>query len=98
MGNIRIFLWRLIEQMISAQTEQQLVAAVRAFDRIMLWNFYHVPGMVRPGYRLTYWDRFGQPEPVPLSRPTYLDTWWWDSARAARVEAGMADLSSAEEG
>ncbi|MCH8883246.1 MAG: hypothetical protein IIA41_07085, partial [SAR324 cluster bacterium] len=78
----------LIEQMIGAQTENQLVAAARAFDRIMLWNFYHVPGLVRPGYRLTYWDRFGQPKTEPLSRPTYLDTWWWDAERAARVDAG----------
>lgn len=88
----------LIEQMIGAQTENQLVAAARAFDRIMLWNFYHVPGLVRPGYRLTYWDRFGQPETEPLSRPAYLDTWWWDPERAARVDAGMTELDEPDEG
>ena len=73
-------------------------AAARAFDRIMLWNFYHVPGLVRPGYRLTYWDRFGQPKTEPLSRPTYLDTWWWDAERAARVDAGMTALDAPDEG
>jgi len=88
----------LIEQMIGAQTENQLVAAARAFDRITLWNFYHVPGLVRPGYRLTYWDRFGQPKTEPLSRPTYLDTWWWDAERAARVDAGMTALDAPDEG
>lgn len=82
----------LIGRMIQAKTERQLVSATRAFDRVMLWNFYHVPGMVRPGYRLTYWDRYGRPEAKPLSRPVFLDTWWWDGARAARVEAGLTAL------
>ena len=82
----------LIRRMIEAKTERELVAATRAFDRVMLWNFYHVPGMARPGYRLTYWDRYGRPEAKPLSRPTFLDTWWWDPVRAARVDAGLVEL------
>ncbi|MEJ2132098.1 MAG: extracellular solute-binding protein, partial [Gammaproteobacteria bacterium] len=68
----------LIGHMIQARSERELVAATRAFDRVMLWNFYHVPGMVRPGYRLTYWDRYGKPQAKPLSRPAFIDTWWWD--------------------
>lgn len=87
----------LIRHMINAKTERELVAATRAFDRVMLWNFYHVPGMVRPGYRLTYWDRYGRPQTQPLSRPVFLDTWWWDPARAARVDAGLATLERESE-
>ncbi|MEJ2130384.1 MAG: extracellular solute-binding protein, partial [Gammaproteobacteria bacterium] len=88
----------LIEKMVGAESERELIAAARAFDRIMLWNFYHVPGLVRPGYRLTYWDRFGRPDAKRLSRPIYLDAWWWDPARAARVEAGLAELEASDEG
>ena len=46
----------------AARTPEDFYAATRAIDRILLWNFYYVPGLGSPGYRLVYWDKFGKPE------------------------------------
>lgn len=79
----------LIEHILAADTEEELLAATRAFDRVMLWNFYFVPGMADTGLRHAYWDRFGRPETPPLNRRVYRDVWWYDEARAARVRAAQ---------
>ncbi|MFV2090118.1 MAG: extracellular solute-binding protein [Pseudomonadales bacterium] len=86
----------LIDKIINARSERQFVAATRAFDRVMLWNFYFIPGMARPGYRLVYWDKFGRPENPPLHRDIWLDAWWWDKEKARNVELGVANLGEHE--
>ena len=79
----------LIEHVMAARTPEDFYAATRALDRILLWSFYYIPGLGAPGYRLVYWDRFGQPEDPPsLLRPAWLDTWWWDEVKAERVTEG----------
>ena len=82
----------LIEKVIGARTARDLYAATRALDRVLLWNFYFVPGMGQPGYRLVHWDKFGEVNPGPLSRVPVIDAWWWDEEKAKRVEAGLAAL------
>lgn len=56
-------------------------------------NFYFIPTMAQPGFRLVYWDKFGQLTTPPLQRVAWLDTWWWDETKAKRVRAGMAELT-----
>ncbi len=90
----------LIEHVIKARTAQDLYAATRALDRVLLWNFYMVPGMGQPGFRLVSWDKFGEVAPSvsgPLSRVPAIDAWWWDEAKAQRVEAGIAALSDSDQ-
>ena len=82
----------MIDHVMAARTPEDFYAATRALDRILLWNFYYIPGLGAPGYRLVYWDRFGRPEQPPLQRAAWLDTWWWDEAKAARVQQGLAAL------
>ena len=62
----------------------------------MLWNFYFIPGMARPGYRLVYWDKFGQTTNPPLHRAIWLDAWWWDSEKARNVELRISTLEAEE--
>jgi len=84
----------LIDKIISAEDETSFHAATRALDRVLLWNFYFIPGMAQPGFRLVYWDKFGQPEDqTALLRTAWLDTWWWNEEKSNRVKAGMAELS-----
>ena len=76
----------LIAHMNQAATWGQFVAAARALDRVLLWNFYWVPSMSKTRYALAYWDKFGRPEHGPLLRETgFVDLWWWDPQKAARV-------------
>ena len=84
----------LIDQIIKARTARDLYAATRALDRVLLWNFYMVPGMGQPGYRLVAWDKFGEVNSGPLSYVPVIETWWWDEAKAKRVEAGLAALEA----
>ena len=82
----------LIESVNQARTAEDLYAAARALDRVLLWNFYFMPGPSRPGLPLTWWDRFGEVPSEELSRVPYVDAWWWDERKAARVSAGIASL------
>ena len=87
----------LLQKVIVARTQSELVAATRALDRVLLWNFYYIPGMSHPGYRLAYWDRFGIPEGPPLKRASYLDTWWYDTQKAERVAQGLTEIQIEED-
>ena len=85
----------MIDHIMAARTPEDFYAATHALDRILLWNFYYIPGLGAPGYRLVWWDRFGRPEDPPrMQRPVWIDTWWWDEEKAARVERGLDELAS----
>ena len=85
-GNIRNpAIDRLIEAMQSAATYPDYVAAARAVDRVLLWNFYYIPGMTKVKQGVAYWDRYGQPPPTPLDRDAFIDSWWWDPVKARAV-------------
>ena len=77
----------LIDAMNQATSYDDYVAAIRAIDRVMLWNFSFIPGMSKVKVGIAYWDRYGQPPPTPLHRNAFVDTWWWDAEKAAAVEA-----------
>jgi len=84
----------LIDKVILARTARDFYAATRALDRVLLWSFYWIPTMAQPGFRLVYWDKFGQPEdPPPLQREAWLDTWWWDPEKVENVAEGIAELT-----
>ena len=76
----------LIELVIAAKSREELVTRVHALDRVLLWGFYLIPHFYNDVDWLLYWDRFGRPEIVP-SEGLAIDTWWYDEAKAKRLEA-----------
>ncbi len=77
---------KLIERLIFATTREDLVAATRALDRVLLWNFYVVPQWSYPFERTARWDRFSHPETMPkYGASAFPAIWWWDAAKAAKV-------------
>jgi len=56
----------LIDKVIAAPDRRQLVAATRALDRVLLWNWYVIPQWHSPVIRVALWDKFGQPDIVPM--------------------------------
>lgn len=77
---------KLIDRVIFATTREDLVAATRALDRVLLWNYYVVPQWSYPFQRTARWDRFGRPEKMPTYAASAFPTiWWWDSDRAAKA-------------
>ena len=55
----------LIERVIFAKDRAGLVAATKAMDRVLLWNFYVVPQFTYGFSRYARWDRFSHAEPLP---------------------------------
>ena len=86
----------LIDAVNQATTAEDLYAATRALDRVLMWNFYFVPLGSQPGFRLVHWDKFGEVKTDTVSRVPFIDAWWWDEEKARRVEDGIAQLRAAE--
>ena len=83
----------LTEVIIAAASEDELIDAGRALDRILLWSFYVIPGGYPAGRRTVFWDRFGYPPPSAGMKGTgYHHLWWFDTEKSARVDAGIAEL------
>jgi microcin C transport system substrate-binding protein len=76
----------LIDRIIFAKDRAELVAASKAMDRVLLWNFYLIPQFNIPYERYARWDRFSHPEPLPkYGIAAFPDIWWWDADKAARI-------------
>ena len=78
---------KLIDKIVFAKDRADLVAAVHALDRVLLWNNYVVPHWHYPYERLAYWDKFGRPEKLPSQTSGFTQVWWYDDAKAKAVEA-----------
>lgn len=76
----------LIERVIFTKDREDLVAASKALDRVLLWNFYVVPQWTYGKQRTARWDRFGHPQTMPkYGAAAFPTVWWWDAAKAAKV-------------
>jgi microcin C transport system substrate-binding protein len=76
----------LIERVIYAKNRDDLVAATKALDRVLLWHHYVVPQWTYGKSRTARWDRFGHPEPLPRYGVSAFPTiWWFDSDKAAKA-------------
>lgn len=77
---------KLIERVIFTKDRDDLVAATKALDRVLLWNHYVVPQWNYPKVRTARWDRFGQPAEMPKYGLSGFPTiWWWDADKAAKL-------------
>jgi microcin C transport system substrate-binding protein len=76
----------MIEQVIFAKSRDDLVAATKALDRVLLWNHYVVPQWTYGKVRSARWDRFSRPDPLPkYGAAAFPDLWWWDADKAAKT-------------
>jgi microcin C transport system substrate-binding protein len=75
----------LIERVIFAKDREELIAATKALDRVLLWNHYVVPTWTITYARTARWDRFGRPEKLPAYSYGFPEIWWYDRERAARI-------------
>jgi microcin C transport system substrate-binding protein len=78
---------KLVEKIVFATDRAELVAATRALDRVLLWNYYVIPQWNLPFERLAYWNIFDRPAIVPSQLSNYLRVWWVDPAKQAALAA-----------
>ena len=93
----------LLAAMGKATTYDALRDAARAFDRVIMWNFYQIPELYQAAEPASYWNKFGIPALLPKyytfdvmisldDRPWPLWT-WWDKSLEGR--AGASPSSAA---
>ena len=76
---------KLIERVIFAKDRQDLIAATKAMDRVLLWNHYVVPQWTYSKQRTARWDRFSRPDVMPkYGLSAFPDIWWYDAEKAAK--------------
>jgi microcin C transport system substrate-binding protein len=76
---------KLIDRIIMARDRDDLVAATRALDRVLLWNHYVVPQFHTPYERLAMWDMYRRPDKLPSRNSSFMRVWWYDEAAAKRL-------------
>lgn len=85
----------LIEKIVAAPDRPARVAATRALDRVLLWNFYSIPHYYAPGIPIVYWDKFGRPErdPTWLRIIWHMSNWWVDADKEASLQRRVARVT-----
>src|SRR5690606_21700584 len=76
---------QLIEQLIHANSYKTLVHQAKALDRVLLWNYYMVPGWHSGITRIAYWNRFSRPEITPRYHALDITSWWFDKEKDAKL-------------
>jgi microcin C transport system substrate-binding protein len=77
---------KLIDRVIFATDRDDLVAATKALDRVLLWHHFVVPQWTYGKIRTARWDRLGRPDPMPkYGMAAFPDIWWFDQARADKI-------------
>ncbi|HUD87031.1 MAG TPA: extracellular solute-binding protein [Xanthobacteraceae bacterium] len=76
----------LIDAIIAAPTRPALVTACRALDRVIRAGRYWIPQWYKASHWIAYWDVFGHPAAQPRYFRGIPDTWWYDAAKAAKIQ------------
>nr|WP_202050028.1 extracellular solute-binding protein [Microvirga mediterraneensis] len=78
----------LIDKVIFATDREDLVAATKALDRVLLAHDYVVPQWTSLKQRTARWNRYSHPETMPRYGGAAFPTiWWYDEAKAAKTGA-----------
>jgi microcin C transport system substrate-binding protein len=80
----------LIDKIIQAPTREDLVAATRALDRVLLWGHYVIPHWHIRVERVAYWNKFSRPDITPRLGLD-LFAWWVDPAKVAALQRRGAE-------
>jgi peptide/nickel transport system substrate-binding protein len=65
----------LIDAMLSAASREDFVAAVRAYDRVLISGFYVAPLFYLPNQWIARWTKIERPEVAPITGHN-LPAWW----------------------
>jgi microcin C transport system substrate-binding protein len=80
----------LIERVVLSTDRDDLIAATRALDRVLLARNYLIPSYALRHARVARWDRFSRPEELPEYSIGFPTIWWWDEAKASAIREGAS--------
>ncbi len=78
---------RLIEVVLAAETEAEMIPAIKALDRVLRSMKFWVPQWYKATHTVAYYDMYRHPENLPPYALGQLDFWWYDADRAAELDA-----------
>src|SRR5258708_13034475 len=77
---------KLIDRVVFAKNREELVAATRALDRVLLWNHYTMPQWTNLKWWTARWDRFGHPDTMPdYGLGAFPTVWLWGPCKGANA-------------
>ena len=65
----------LIDGLVKADTQDEMLRHAHALDRVLQWNYYWIPNYYPPGSSTVWWNRFGIPK-VQASNDEAIESWW----------------------
>ncbi len=90
---------KLSENIVNAVSRDDLVAATRALDRVLLHQYYMVPQWYKASSRIAYWNKFNMPDIAPAYDRTYdtgILTWWYDPLKAKQLTENTSPATDKE--
>lgn len=76
----------LIERVVFSEDRDELIAATRALDRVLMHNDFVIPSYSLRETWLAYWNRFDHPDPLPEYSIGFPTVWWFDAASAEAIQ------------
>lgn len=67
---------QIIEELIQADSREDLIVHTRALDRILLAEHYVIPMWYYNKWRIAHWAKIERPETLSGISPLISDTWW----------------------
>ncbi|MGP1395140.1 MAG: extracellular solute-binding protein [Inquilinaceae bacterium] len=77
----------LVERVVNVTSWDEMIAATRALDRYLLWQYLAVPTYYDDKDRIAYWDVFARPETKPEYGLGFPTTWWYDTSNTGALPA-----------
>ncbi len=66
----------LLDKIVHAKSEEELLAPSRALDRVLLWEHYTIPNWYLGAYRLAYWMKLQRPNATIKYSNGFPSVWW----------------------
>ena len=66
----------LIRRVVFAEDRDELIAATKALDRVLLANQYYIPSYTLLAERIAYWNHLVRPDPLPEYSVGFPTIWW----------------------
>lgn len=80
----------LIEDVLTAKTDEGMKTAVHALDRVLRALHFNIPEWYNPNHLIAYYDMYDHPKTLPPYALGALDFWWYDAKKAAALKAAGA--------
>jgi len=77
----------IIKAALDSQSREEEETRLQALDRALRYEFIMIPVWYKPDYWVAYYDQYDHPETLPPYDLGYLDFWWYDAEKGAKLKA-----------